>query len=100
MSEPGTGWTGVLDAMERRLVLAERFLAGEEVHLDHFVLPDGLGPLPAELRPRARALFEATGQAESRLAVEMERMTRRVRPASLLAGGDDRPAPSYVDRSA
>ena len=95
------GWVAVLDAMERRLMVAERYLAGEAVHVEHFVLPDDLGPLPVELRPRARALLAATADAEERLAVEMESIALRIRKTAVVGrNAAGRPAPSYFDRSA
>lgn len=100
MSDPGHRWAAVLATMERRLDLAERQLAGEEVHLDHFVLPDGLGPLPPEHRDRAAALLDATRRMEHRVAAEMDTTADRIRRAPRSRLQPVRPTAVYVDRSA
>ena len=99
-------WTEVLDAMERRLEKAQRIAAGEpDVYLDHFALPDGLGPLPMALARRAEALLEATTQAEKLIEADMAAVADRLRVTAgatrptALVGVDERPAPRYFDRS-
>lgn len=108
MSTAAPTWAAVLDSMERRLTLAGRTLAGDgDVHIDHLALPPGLGPLPAALAPRARALLRATREAEAQaeaqmadLAERLRRTTSAARPVGLGGSGSDRPEPRYFDRSA
>lgn len=60
------GWPEVLEDIEHRLGDVDRALDSGGDAVSPFALPDGLGPLPAELRERAaRALRETrTKQAE------------------------------------
>ena len=92
-------WSRLLDDMERRVDQAERFLAGEDVAMDDYARPSGLGPLPVELAERARRVHGATVDVERRLAEEMERVTTRLRH-SATAFGPERPEPVYFDRTA
>ena len=55
-------WTSVLDELARRLDGYRLALAGAGTFPEPFVLPAGLGPLPARLGARARMV--ATGQQE------------------------------------
>jgi hypothetical protein len=97
-------WEEVLDDMERRVALAERTLAGEPVRLPQFDLPASIGPLPAYLRERARAVLAATRRVEERMEVGLGALALRIyeldaaRAAVAASANQARPAPIYVDR--
>lgn len=93
-------WAAVLDEMEHRVVLAERYLSGEDLRLRHFALPGDLGPLPPDLVGRAGAVLAATRAVESRLATELSQLAQRVSAATRMAPDEGRPPPLYLDRSA
>ena len=93
-----TSWGGVLDAFERTLI--EQYAAlerGEADTIEAFVPPQGLGPLPRELAPRARALLlqaeELTRDVRGRAAATSREiaMLGRIRPSD--------PSPSYLDQA-
>ena len=101
MKRSDAPWVQALDSMERRLALAERFLAGETVHLDHFVLPPDLGPLPVYQEARARVLLWATTEMEQRLTAEMDKTLEQIKHGAVAGRpAEARPAPSYFDRPA
>ena len=66
-------WHNVLDEIEARIDLAER---GEEVA---FVPPEGLGPIPADLVPRAQALVTRGAQVEAGLTERAEELRAELR---------------------
>lgn len=83
MSDPR--WADVLDAFEARLREQRATLeAPEPAGPDDWVVPDGLGPMPSELRDRAEALLadaralEADVEAEKRAVARQMTMTRRL----------------------
>ena len=94
-------WDLILDEMERRVELAERFLAGEHVEISEFERPYALGPMPAAFAARARQVHEATVAVEVRMTEELERIggaLRRGTPNRTYAA--ERPEPIFFDRSA
>jgi len=79
-------WPEVLDDMEDRLHDVERELSTGGPPVRAFVLPSGLGPLPADLRDRAVALLRGTlskqadaeaARAKVAEAMRQGRVTRR-----------------------
>jgi len=61
-SLPDWRWREVLDALEMERFLEMAYLAGREPLPPPYVVPEGLGPIPAELVPRARdALIRTWG---------------------------------------
>jgi len=94
-------WVDVLDAMELRVRQTERILSGEiGVYPEHFVLPDGLGPMPPDLAPRAAAILEATLAIEDRVAAELAETANRLSRISPETAPLLRPEPRYFDRTA
>ena len=95
-------WPDVLDAMEEHLERAERVLAGEDLSIEPFVLPSRRDRLPADLAGRARELLDATLLMEQLLEEAMTDMAVQMasRAASPAWPADNRPAPSYFDRTA
>jgi hypothetical protein len=68
-----TTWPDVLDEIEARIELAER---GEQVS---FAPPEDLGPIPAELVPRAEALVTRGAQVETELTERAETLRAELR---------------------
>ena len=64
------GWPELLDDIERRLADVDRELSAGGPPVSAFELPDDLGPLPADLRPRATKALRHTlaKQAEAEKA--------------------------------
>jgi hypothetical protein len=54
------GWRELLDDVERRLADVDRELSTGGPPVSAFVLPDDLGPLPADLRQRAKKALRDT----------------------------------------
>lgn len=98
----GTDWDCLLDSMQGRIEVIEKIFEDEaDVAVEPFVLPEGLGPLPRELRDRAERLLGETLIVEGRLEELMDttaRQLRRLPGPNVFATG--RPAPTYVDQSA
>ncbi len=77
------------------------FASDSHVAVEPFQLPEGLGPLPKELRDRAEQLLSDTVEAENRLEHLMSTTARRLHAVSGAKAFDiGRPAPTYVDQSA
>ncbi|MGC8513162.1 MAG: hypothetical protein ACP5P1_09025 [Acidimicrobiales bacterium] len=97
-----TDWNGLLDSMQRRLEAIEAMFASDShVTVEPFQLPDGIGPLPKELRYRAERLLSETVEVEIRLERLMSATARRLHALSGAKAFDvGRPAPTYVDQSA
>jgi hypothetical protein len=88
-------WDGVLGGLERELEAVEAALAagGHEVVIGDLAVPDGLGPLPDEARPRAEALQIRMADAERGLA----RAAQRARQAMVLSDSSPAPSSSFLD---
>ncbi len=77
------------------------FVSDSHVAVEPFQLPEGIGPLPRELRHRAEQLLSDTVEAEIRLERLMGLTARRLHAVSGAKAFDvGRPAPTYVDQSA
>jgi hypothetical protein len=96
-------WTQALDALELDVAATEAMLEGEHVADEHppadpWRPPQGLGPLPLDLRPRAdRILARQLAAAEelSRLVVTNRRQSAVV---SRIETGDQKVSrPIYLD---
>lgn len=91
-------WTMVLEELERgHQDGTQHEEQGNDV--DHWTPPAGLGPLPAELAPRAAALVTALTEAASRKAAARDEIARQlagVRAVPLAADAGD---PVYLDTS-
>jgi hypothetical protein len=96
-------WTAALDELELDVAAVEAQLTGEHATRDHPLTdpwrpPQGLGPLPLELRPRADAILArqlaateavARGMVVNRQqAALLERVQTAQKPA---------PRPAYID---
>lgn len=94
-SNPVTAWAGALDDLEAQLLEHLEFLSSDEERDAPAPMapPQGLPPIPDELRPRAQQLLDAVRivtnelQAEhDRIAIELQRLRRVTRPQ---AGGPE-----------
>lgn len=80
-------WHDVLDSFEAALHGQRAFLSGHaDMTAPSFVQIDGLGPLPAELLPRARDLAAAcaqlTAELESATDSARQELSRSTQPPS------------------
>jgi hypothetical protein len=98
----GTDWDELLDSMQRRLETIEAMFASDShVAVEPFQLPEGIGPLPKELRDRAERLLSDTVEVERRLERLLTATARRLHAVSGTKAFDiGRPPPTYVDQSA
>ena len=85
-------WVVALDAFEAHLGDQRLALDGDDPAIDAFVPPTGLGALPPELAPRARALL---ADAEA-LALELAR--RATAAAAELDRQPQGASPSFFDQ--
>lgn len=90
------GWSELLDDMEERVRAADRALTGGAPAPSEFTMPVDVGPLPAALADRARAVFAASLEVQRRLqdAVAVVASSRRVPVARPLVDA------LYVDQRA
>lgn len=71
-----TSWVEVLTAVEEQLAATEASLAeGDDVPDVSWETPDGVGPLPPELEPQARALLERNELVQAEIRTRMARLT-------------------------
>jgi len=103
----GTGWNeawvAALDALEADVVAVESLLAEDHRIRDlpaggSWAPPQGLGPLPLELRPRADQSLSRQLAATQALAVAMVANRRQAELAARIeADRQSAPRPAYVD---
>ncbi len=90
-----SSWVAVLEEMEARVADVDRVLLQGGVPVSKLEIPDGLGPLPQNLRGRAERVYALTVDAEFRVEAARDGVL------SALRSSPERPAaPSYVDRRA
>jgi hypothetical protein len=73
------GWHDVLDDMERRLDDVDRELTTGGPAVSPFELPADLGPLPADLRERARRALQETRAKQIEVEVARDRVADALR---------------------
>jgi hypothetical protein len=96
-------WTAALDELEADVTEVETFLADDHRMRDHQVTnswrpPQGLGPLPLDLKPRADAILAR--QIAVAQAVTMALATNRRQAAvtnRIETGGRGPARPAYLD---
>ncbi len=74
------GWPEVLDDIEERLVDVDRELTTGGPAVSPFALPAGLGPLPADLRERARQALRQTRVQQAEAEQARDRIGDALRP--------------------
>jgi hypothetical protein len=73
------GWPEVLDDMERRLDDVDRELSSGGPAVAPFALPDDLGPLPVDLRERARRALTETRARQTEVEAARDRVAAALR---------------------
>jgi hypothetical protein len=96
-------WAAALDELESDVEQAEALLADDHMQREHPPVnpwrpPQGLGPLPLDLRPRADAILNRQLTAARDIALALGANRRHAAFAAKVEGGSDGgPRPSYVD---
>lgn len=119
-----TTWNEVLAGCEERILACRGLLDGDldaatadylrdlstgetiatPASLVRFVPPEGLGPLPVDLAPRARAILEAGTALEADFTVRRDEVMCRLRTLAAAShrpsygGGNQAPRPSLLDQ--
>jgi hypothetical protein len=108
MERPDTwraAWVAALDALDADIGRVEELLADEQrvrdlPLADPWSPPEGLGPLPLDLRPRADAILARQVEAARQLTIAMALNRRQAKfAAKVEVGGYGKAPPSYVDRA-
>lgn len=104
-TDPGwrSAWTEALDRLELDVSAVEALLA--DVHraddtpvVDPWSPPEGLGPLPLDLRPRADGILKRQTAAAQQLAQALIGTRRQVAAVSKVETRDSVPSrPAYLD---
>jgi hypothetical protein len=87
------GWHEVLDDIEARLTDVDRQLTAAGPAVSAFELPDGLGPLPADLRPRAERALRQTHRKQ----LDAEKARDRIADALRRGRTTTREPAAYLD---
>ncbi|MBG0818567.1 hypothetical protein [Planomonospora sp. ID82291] len=108
---PGTGewrtaWAAALDSLEMDVAATEAMLSGDHrareiAPADPWSPPEGLGPLPLDLRPRADAILARQLAAAQALALAMVGNRRQAAMVARVESGSDGAArPVYINCAA
>ena len=97
-----TAWTHALDELELDVTAAETLLAEEHrgrdlPTADPWSPPEGLGPLPIDLRPRADGILARQLAAAVAMAASIGATRRQAALAARLETGRDNGRPAYLD---
>jgi hypothetical protein len=98
-----SAWAAALDALEADVAQVEALLADEHrmrdtPAADPWHPPEGLGPLPLDLRPRADGILARQTAVAQALALAVATNRRQAAVAARIeAGSQGAPRPSYVD---
>lgn len=97
-------WIAALDELDADVGRIEELLADEQrlrdaPPADPWSPPDGLGPLPLDLRPRADAILARQAGAAHQLALAIAANRRQAKFAAKVEVGYGKAPPSYVDRA-
>ncbi len=87
------GWPEFLDDVEERLVDADRMLLTGGPAVTPFVMPDDLGPLPADLQDRAARALRRTVDKQVEVGAARDRVAGALRQGRVVS----REPASYVD---
>lgn len=98
-----TAWAEALDELEADVEAVESLLADDHRHREvpaatPWAPPDGLGPLPLDLRPRADGILNRQLAAARALTVAMTANRRHTTAAERIESGyAGKTPPTYVD---
>jgi hypothetical protein len=87
------GWRELLDDIERRLADVDRELTRGGPSVTAFVLPDDLGPLPADLRQRAKNALRDTQAKQAQVEEARNGIAQALRQGRI----DSREPAAYLD---
>jgi hypothetical protein len=95
-------WVAALDALEADVEQVEALLVEDhrtrDLPLaDPWSPPDGIGPFPLDLRPRADAILSRQLAAAQALALTMVANRRQIEMAARIEAGEEPRRPSYLD---
>ena len=95
-------WTAALDELEADVTRVEALLADDHRArdlpvADPWAPPQGLGPLPLDLRPRADAILGRQLAATQAIAVALTTGRRQAEMLSRVESGAAPSRPAYVD---
>lgn len=95
-------WTAALDELEADVDRVETLLADDHrgrdlPPADPWSPPEGLGPPPLDLRPRADAILSRQIAATKALVVAMVANRRQAEVTSRIEAGDEPRRPAYLD---
>jgi hypothetical protein len=96
-------WAQALDALEADVTAVEAMLAEDHRIRDNPVVdpwtpPEGLGPLPIDLKPRADAILARQIAAAQAIAIALVSTRKQATVAARIeVGGQGAPRPAYVD---
>jgi hypothetical protein len=95
-------WTAALDEMELDVAAVEAMLADahrltDRPLTDPWSPPQGLGPLPLDLLPRADAILGRQLAAAERITRALATTRQQAAVAARLDSGRDRARPAYLD---
>jgi hypothetical protein len=85
------------DVDQVELLLANDHRVRDLPPADPWSPPDGLGPLPLDLRPRADAILSRQIAATQALALMMATNRRQSEMATRIEAGDEPRRPAYLD---
>jgi hypothetical protein len=98
-------WVAALDALDADVRQVETLLLDEQrirdlPRADPWAPPQGLGPLPLDLRPRADAILARQVSAAQQLALSIAANRKHAAFAAKVEAGDfGKAPPTYVDRA-
>jgi hypothetical protein len=96
-------WRAALDALEADVTEVEAMLAEDHRVRDNPIAdpwtpPEGLGPLPLDLRPRAQSILARQIAATQAITIGLVANRRQASVAQRIEAGDNGAArPAYVD---
>jgi hypothetical protein len=95
-------WTAALDELELDVAAAEAMLAdahrlSDRPLADPWSPPQGLGPLPLDLLPRADGILERQITAAEHIARALATTRQQAAVAARIDSGRDRARPAYLD---
>ena len=92
-----TGWEEQLDRFETHLAEQRRAVCDGRIQDIHAFVPPPLGPLPAELAERTRALCDQADALTAELSAAVAAAGRQLQLVTVMKGSQQ-PSSSYIDQ--